>query len=596
MSADTQSAVGLSALSGYDDGAQAELLGHIYDVAIAPERIEQLVAYWAHNIERTSARGSSLKRNGWATSTGMLPANSVPHLDRVEAVLKAALRENLASRDTIGAWVQQKRHAAFAVNTSGIIISANAAALAAFGVSEGSSIRDIVVAGEDDPAQLFALGDDAPKLMRLRGALRPEVYAAALTRHPAPGSNCVGITADFIEWPGELSALLGETYALTTAEIDVLQALVRGQTAVEVSERSGRSLATVRTHIRALIEKTGARSQIELIRLTLGLMSIAPGLPAHAAGVDAAPFAATGGAARNGFRANPFKVLKLPDGRDRAYVETGDPAGRPFLLFPGPLGWYRFAETVERAFASEGLRMVAPLRASLGPSSLPPKGRPVLEVFADDTLALMDALGIERAPVVCMGIDLIHGVLLANRAPKRITAVIGAGGVLPANEPEHVARLEQQMRFIITNTRAAPRITNILTYAFVCLGQFWGPERPLRMTLKNSPHDLVLLDDPTQREALTIGSPVNVGADFRVHEACSKEIEAYATDWRDDLINCPVPVVLLNGDRSPFNPVATLMEFAARSPNIQPVVVANAGMAVAHQRPDLLIAEVLRKL
>lgn len=58
-------------------------------------------------------------------------------------------------------------------------------------------------------------------------------------------------------------------HRLTPAEVEVCELLVEGASGPEIAERRATSPGTVKTQIRAIIEKTGARSRGELIRLAL---------------------------------------------------------------------------------------------------------------------------------------------------------------------------------------------------------------------------------------------------------------------------------------------------------------------------------------
>ncbi len=53
--------------------------------------------------------------------------------------------------------------------------------------------------------------------------------------------------------------------------MNVLKDVTLGNSVKEIVERSRRSEPTIRSHIRALLAKTGTRTQIELVRVTLGL-------------------------------------------------------------------------------------------------------------------------------------------------------------------------------------------------------------------------------------------------------------------------------------------------------------------------------------
>jgi DNA-binding NarL/FixJ family response regulator len=60
----------------------------------------------------------------------------------------------------------------------------------------------------------------------------------------------------------------GRQHGLTQAECAVLASLCDGQTPREIAEEREVAVCTVRTHVRSVLEKSGARSVSQLIRLT----------------------------------------------------------------------------------------------------------------------------------------------------------------------------------------------------------------------------------------------------------------------------------------------------------------------------------------
>jgi DNA-binding CsgD family transcriptional regulator len=67
--------------------------------------------------------------------------------------------------------------------------------------------------------------------------------------------------------------MLSETYDLTAAERRVALALVEVGSTPMIAEALGVSVATVRTHLRSLFQKTGARRQTEIVTLLRGFVS-----------------------------------------------------------------------------------------------------------------------------------------------------------------------------------------------------------------------------------------------------------------------------------------------------------------------------------
>ena len=71
--------------------------------------------------------------------------------------------------------------------------------------------------------------------------------------------------------PGDHAATLKLVYGLTAGEVKLVQALNEGLTLKEFSDWSGLSYETVRAYVKRVLAKTGARSQMDLVRLTQGL-------------------------------------------------------------------------------------------------------------------------------------------------------------------------------------------------------------------------------------------------------------------------------------------------------------------------------------
>jgi DNA-binding CsgD family transcriptional regulator len=70
--------------------------------------------------------------------------------------------------------------------------------------------------------------------------------------------------------PALASGPLRNFYGLTAAEAAVAQHVVRGEGLREVATRLGLTVATVKTHLQHVFDKTGTRRQAELVRLLLG--------------------------------------------------------------------------------------------------------------------------------------------------------------------------------------------------------------------------------------------------------------------------------------------------------------------------------------
>lgn len=123
------------------------------------------------------------------------------------------------------------------------------------------------------------------------------------------------------------------------------------------------------------------------------------------------------------------RPLTLPDGR-RLDVWTSGPVAGPALVYHfGTPSSGLPSEAMIRATAERGLRLVTWSRPGYGGSTRKP-GRVVADVVPD-TLAVMDALGIERAYVAGWSGGGPHALACAALLPDRVIATALLAGVAP---------------------------------------------------------------------------------------------------------------------------------------------------------------------
>jgi len=120
------------------------------------------------------------------------------------------------------------------------------------------------------------------------------------------------------------------------------------------------------------------------------------------------------------------KTIQLSDGRALAYLDIGDPEGRPVFYFHGGpgsrLGGLHFDELNRQL----GIRMIVPDRPGYGLSDFQ-EDRTYLD-WPDDVSELADQLGIDRFAVLGWSSGGPHAAAVAHEIPQRLTvAVIVAG-------------------------------------------------------------------------------------------------------------------------------------------------------------------------
>jgi pimeloyl-ACP methyl ester carboxylesterase len=108
------------------------------------------------------------------------------------------------------------------------------------------------------------------------------------------------------------------------------------------------------------------------------------------------------------------------EGRPLHYVESGQ--GVPLLLLHGfPFSGQSFWPQLDRP--PEGVRVIAPDHRGFGQSA-PGEGPSTMEAMAGEALALLGALGLERAWVGGVSMGGYVALALARQAPERVSGLL----------------------------------------------------------------------------------------------------------------------------------------------------------------------------
>lgn len=276
--------------------------------------------------------------------------------------------------------------------------------------------------------------------------------------------------------------------------------------------------------------------------------------------------------------------MELPDGRELAWLEVGDPAGPPVFGFHGTPG-SRWQMVVDPgAVVASGVRLIAVDRPGYGHSTYH-EGRRLLD-WPGDVSCLADHLGIDRFGVVGVSGGGPHALVCAAALAGRVKVagvVSGVGSLVEAGVEEGMRGANRVL------TRVARRWPAPLVplMAAATLAQRKWPERAIDAMAKGMPEaDARLMRRPDVREAFLKEARLASATSGR---AAAQDFALFSRDWGFRLGDIAVPVHLWQGDTDKNVPPEHAARMAAAIPGAVLHELPGAGhLAVVEKAQDIL--------
>ncbi|MES9946130.1 MAG: alpha/beta hydrolase [Candidatus Thiodiazotropha sp.] len=244
-------------------------------------------------------------------------------------------------------------------------------------------------------------------------------------------------------------------------------------------------------------------------------------------------------------------LVKLPDGRQLAYAEYGDPQGMPTIYchgFPGSRLEARLFDQPAREF---NLRVIAADRNGLGLSD-PKPGRQLMD-WAADTEALADILELERFFLIGVSGGGPYALACAHQSRERLNGLTLVCPLGPLDQPALLDAMRWPAQINFRSIRNTPWLSNLgFRFAVVPLAQHW-PQWIYQAMLGFAPApDFAVLKRSTVRSAITasIREAIRQGADGVLHE-----MALYTQPWGFDLGDIDIPIQIWHGSADETVPI-----------------------------------------
>jgi len=555
--------------------SNASILEYLYDVALDPTSYERLQEYWDDMIRPALAGEQS------AESVEQSISYLRTHLERADKVLGQAMVAPLdESAQTAVTNIQHV--ATLAINARGRVVSANIPATLALGVTSGARVSDLPLKA-GDAERLHA---QAKNMLQSNGLASGVICLRALGTdrliiahlrlfRPLSEEAFVLCATSEVSWPAAFNAHMQQSFGLSATEVELLRYLTEGYSLRDISEMRARSMETVRVQAKSVLAKTGARNQLEMVRIALSTIEAL-----HTAGATEADRLTLSHIAP--------ASLTLSDGRTLEYLTLGDPAGRPVLFLPLDLGFTRWPPAAEAEARRRKLKIIVVIRPGYGRSSPLPSGPDYMRRLIGDYLDVLDHLRVTKAQVLTLGDDSLYAFALFAAAPHRISGLFCCGGTLPLPDAEQYERMGKWHRFILTAARYTPQFLPFIVKAGAAMARRLGKKNFLKTIYEASDADAATFQLPEISETLIQGSDVTLSESHSAHDALARELIAKATtDWEKPLEQLRfaaqekrVAVVFFNGEQDPQVPKETLEEFLEAHPWIDFRIYPDAGQLI----------------
>lgn len=251
-----------------------------------------------------------------------------------------------------------------------------------------------------------------------RDALRRLNAKAGVRRLPELIGRLIAIMCVTGDQTGGDESLAETAFGLTPAEARAAALVARGATAREAAQALGLSPETVKTHMKAVLQKTGAKGAKDLARLLVEARELVA--------VASASEPLVGEEAGGG----RLRIVAALDGARRvALIDYGPYDAEPVLVFHGAAAGRRIPEGFRRALVERGLRPVVVQRPGFGLSD--PADGDYAAIGAADMAAVVDRLRLRKVRMLARDTGIPVALQFACDYPE----LLGRAVLLNPNPP-----------------------------------------------------------------------------------------------------------------------------------------------------------------
>lgn len=551
------------------------MIAAIYESVIRPELYDDFMDAWDSHIHAAIAAHTRAAHEVPPDSIEIDPELGA-HFARAYEILEQIGRKVPAGQPLDR--ITGGETFALALSTKGGTLAASATARGLLGEAATlSALRaELAVASDEVLSQLMRLaregGGDTVQPVVLSTSLEPRHLLARIEPALDGPSPAVVIEAMHYSWSAPAEAMLVASFGLTRAEVDIVRHLLAGRSLRQIADQSGRSEHTVRNQAKAVLAKTGAPGQVDLIRLIVFLINQ---LDTRKGDGRAAPL--------------PFDMERASDGREIQICRLGAQGKRPVLFFHGMLDGMAPLNFLRDEFHRRGLSVIAPARPGFGRSSPVARYDRAIDAFAGDIAALIEREGLDRPLIFTQMGGGLYGHALACRLGRRVAGLVAVSAPTPITRLSQFAHMAPRQRVVAYTARFAPALLPTVLRAGIA--QIDGEEIEDFMSALYKPgtHEHGVI------QRLGLAPLLREGFRFAVEQGpagFATDSHFIVRDWSHEIEHLETRAIYLMGEHDPVISAQSVADAMNARANVEARIIAGAGQLLAYERPDIVFAAI----
>ena len=369
-------------------------------------------------------------------------------------------------------------------------------------------------------------------------------------------------------WKPKSVELMKRQFGLTNAESQVLVNFIDGYSSENIALLRNRSQTTIKSQLKSIRNKTGARSTTELLRIVLSLSDFTKEISPI---TDALT--------------HPYRrqaVILREGGRRIEFTLMGDFNGKPIVTV-ATASFYTLTAEIEKVLHDEGLCIISVCTPGCGQTDPALDKTHRLQTFCSDIAAVMDLQKIDKCPLLAITHSSPICYYLARHLPDRFSHLVQLNAVVPLKFAVASKTQSPWVNGILRACESHPTLGNLLLKGGCKAWATIGASNIMRFQLSSNPVDA---EFALRTENLAESEHALKTATANGIASAVDDISLSFGDWTENVKESPIRVTILHGEQDRLFHYAAIQEFAAHfSDKVTLLSYSDAGFCLVYKYP-----------